>query len=68
MFRVNKKYERTTLKKMKNVPIEDNAGRASLNFDVLKRENVKKNKMKEILKKNDQTSRDYFLYHSISKF
>ncbi len=53
---------------MKNVPIEDNAGRASLNFDVLKRENVKKNKTKEILKENDQTSRDYFLYHSISKF
>ncbi len=55
-------------KKMKNVPIEDNPGCASLIFDVLKRENVKNNKTKVILKKNDQESKDYFLYHSISKF
>ncbi len=53
---------------MKNVPIEDNPGCASLTFDVLKRENAKNNKTKVILKKNDQESKDYFLYHSISKF
>ena len=55
-------------KKMKNVPIEDNTGRASLIFDVLKRENVIKNKTKVILKKDAQGVKDYFLYHSISKF
>ncbi len=53
---------------MKNVPIEDNPGCASLIFDVLKREIVKNDKTKVILEKNDQGSKDYFLYHSISKF
>jgi len=55
-------------KKMKNVPIEDNPGRASLNIDVLKSENVKNNKTEVILKKNGNESKDYFLYQSISKF
>jgi hypothetical protein len=53
---------------MKEIPIEDNQGCASLIFDVLKRENVKNNKTKVILEKNDQGSKDYFLYYSISKF
>lgn len=55
-------------KKMKNVPIEDNSGRASLNIDVLKSENVKNNKTEVILKKSGNESKDYFLYQSISKF
>jgi hypothetical protein len=55
-------------KKMKNVPIEDNSGRASLNINVLKSENVKNNKTEVILKKNGNESKDYFLYQSISKF
>lgn len=55
-------------KKMKNVPIEDKTGCASINFDVLKRDNAKNNKTKEILKKDGQESKDYFLYHSISKY
>ena len=50
------------------MPIEDNPGGASLIFDVLKRENVKNNKTKVILEKNDQESKDYFLYLSVSKF
>ncbi len=55
-------------KKMKNLPIENNPGCASLIVDLLERENVKINKTKVILKKNDQESKDYFLYHSIGKF
>jgi hypothetical protein len=55
-------------KKMKNVLIEDNPCRASLNIDELKSENVKNNKTKVILKKNGKESKDYFLYQSISKF
>jgi len=55
-------------KKTKNTPFEDNQGRSSLTFDVQKRENVKKNKMKVILKKDNQETNDYFLYYSISKF
>jgi len=53
---------------MKKMPIEDNPGGANFIFDVFKRENAKKNKMKVILGKNCQESKDYFLYHSISKF
>ena len=53
---------------MKNIPIEDNPGCASLNIGVLKGENVIKDKTEVILKKNDQESKDYFLYQSISKF
>jgi len=55
-------------KKMKNIPIEDNPCRASLNIDALKSENVKSNKTKVILKENGKESKDYFLYQSISKF
>jgi hypothetical protein len=55
-------------KKMKNMPIEDNPGRASSNIDVLKSENVKNDKTKVVLKKNGEESRDYFLYQSISKY
>ncbi len=55
-------------KKTKNTPFKDNQGLSSLIFDVHKRENVKKNKTKVILKKDDQGANDYFLYHSISKF
>ena len=55
-------------KKTKNTPFEDNQGRSSLIFDVHKRENVKKNKTKVILKKDDQGTNDYFLYYSICKF
>ena len=55
-------------KKMKNIPIEDNPCRTSLNIDVLKSENVKSNKTKVILKENGKESKDYFLYQSISKF
>ena len=55
-------------KKMKNVPIENNPGRTSLNIDALKSENVKSNKTKVILKENGKESKDYFLYQSISKF
>ncbi len=55
-------------KKMKNMPIENNTGRASSNIDVLKSENVKNNKTEVILKKNGNESKDYFLYQSISKF
>ncbi len=55
-------------KKTKNTPFKDNQGRSSLIFDVHKRENVKKNRTKVILKKDDQGANDYFLYHSISKY
>ena len=55
-------------KKMKNVPIENNPGCASLIVDLLDRENVTINTTKVISKKNDQESKDYFLYHSIGKF
>ena len=65
---VKKKYESSMLKKMKNLPIEDNSGCASLVVDLLKRENVIINKAKVILKNNDQESNDYFLYNSICKF
>ena len=68
MSRFNKKQENTIPKKMKNIPIEDNPGCASLNIGVLKRENVIKDKTEVILRKNDQESKDYFLYQSISKF
>ncbi len=50
------------------MPIEDNPGCTSLNDDVLKRETVKNNQVKVILKQNEKESKDYFLYHSISKF
>lgn len=53
---------------MKNAPIEDNSRNTDLNIDVLKSENVKKDNTKVILKQNEQESKDYFLYHSISKF
>ncbi len=56
------------LKKNKNLPIEDNSGCDSLAVDLHKRENVKINKTKVILKNNDQESKDYILYNSISKF
>lgn len=55
-------------KKMKNMPIENNPGRASSNIDVLKCENVKNDKTKVVLKKNGEESRNYFLYQSISKY
>jgi hypothetical protein len=55
-------------KKMKNVSIGDKPGCTSLNFDVLNEKNVKNNKTKVTLKKNGQESKDYFLYHSISKY
>ncbi len=55
-------------KKTKHLLFKDNQGRSSLNFDVLNRENVIKNKTKVIFKKEDQGIKDYFLYHSISKF
>ncbi len=67
-FIVKKKYESSMLKKMKNMPTEDNSGCASLVDDLLKRENVIINKTKVILKNNDQVSNDYLLYHYISKF
>ncbi len=51
---------------MEKVPIEDNL-RASIIFDLLKSENVKNNGMRVILKKNDQVSKDFFMYHSINK-
>ena len=53
---------------MKNTQIKDNSDCSSLNVDVLESENVKKNNTKVILKQNEQESKDYFLYHSISKF
>jgi hypothetical protein len=55
-------------KKMKNMLIENNPGRASSNIDVLKSENVKNDKTKVVLKKNGEESKDYFLYQSISKY
>ncbi len=56
------------LKKKKNLPIEDNSGCDSLAVDLHKRENVKINKTKVIIKKNDQESNDYILYNYINKF
>jgi len=67
-FIVKKKYESIMIKKKKNLPIEDNSGCDSLAVDLHKRENVKINKTKVIIKKNDQESNDYILYNSISKF
>ena len=67
-FIVKKKYESSMLKKKENLPIEDNSGCDSLTVDLHKRENVKINKTKVILKNNDQESNDYILYNSISKF
>ncbi len=67
-FIVKKKYESSMLKKKKNLPIEGNSGCDSLAVDLHKRENVKINKTKVIIKKNDQESNDYILYNSISKF
>ena len=52
---------------MKNKFIENNPGHAGLIVDVLKNNNVKKNKMKAILNKDGQMAKDYFLYYSVSK-
>ncbi len=52
---------------MKNAPIEDNPDCTNLNVNALKSENVKKN-TNVIFKQNEQESKDYFLYHFISKF
>jgi len=66
-FIVKKKYEISMLKKNKNLTIEDNSGCDSFAVDLHKRENVKINKTKVILKNNDQEFKDYILYNSISK-
>ncbi len=53
-------------KEIKNTLIVGDPGRKII--DVLKGENIKKNKTKVILRKDGQGIKDYFLYHSISKF
>ncbi|MHC4454286.1 MAG: hypothetical protein ACYSWS_06270 [Planctomycetota bacterium] len=53
-------------KEIKNTLIVGNQGRTII--DVLKSDNIKNNKAKAILRKDGQGIKDYFLYHSISKF
>ncbi len=54
-------------KKIKNVPIEENQDHSSLSLMCLSKK-TRKNKTKLTLKKDGQGTKDYFLYHSISKF
>lgn len=53
-------------KEIKNTLIVGNPSR-TIN-DVLKSENTKGNKTKVILRTEGQGIKDYFLYHTISKF
>ncbi len=52
-------------KEIKNSHVVGNSNQAII--DVLKNDNIKKNKTKLILRKDGQGIKDYFLYHSISK-